>query len=83
MSGAGTGGTIAGVSCYLKLQRPRVAIFLIDPPGSSLYNKVGSRCAVRGPQLCSSLCSSSNRNFAGKCVSQRLDLLYVWVWGFS
>lgn len=49
VSGAGTGGTIAGVSCYLKQQRPGVAVFLIDPPGSSLYNKVGSvACAGSG-----------------------------------
>lgn len=38
--GAGTGGTIAGVSRYLKQQQPDVQVYLIDPPGSSLYNKV-------------------------------------------
>lgn len=38
--GAGTGGTIAGISTYLKQQCSSVQIFLIDPPGSSLYNKV-------------------------------------------
>jgi cysteine synthase len=36
----GTGGTIAGVSSYLKDQNPNVRVFLADPPGSSLYNKV-------------------------------------------
>ncbi|GMH38208.1 hypothetical protein BSKO_06092 [Bryopsis sp. KO-2023] len=40
VSGAGTGGTIAGVSNYLKGKSERVKIFLSDPPGSSLYNKV-------------------------------------------
>lgn len=40
VSGAGTGGTIAGISCFLKRQRPDAQVFLIDPPGSSLYNKV-------------------------------------------
>lgn len=44
VSGAGTGGTIAGVSCALKARDPRVKVYLIDPPGSSLYNKVGTRC---------------------------------------
>ncbi|KAE8895852.1 Cysteine synthase 2 [Phytophthora fragariae] len=39
---AGTGGTIAGTSAYLKEQNPDVQIFLADPPGSSLYNKVRS-----------------------------------------
>ena len=38
--GAGTGGTIAGVSTYLKSQKPAVKVFLADPPGSSLHNKV-------------------------------------------
>ncbi|RHY25160.1 hypothetical protein DYB32_008488 [Aphanomyces invadans] len=36
----GTGGTIAGVSRYLKEQNPAIQIVLADPPGSSLYNKV-------------------------------------------
>ena len=40
VSGAGTGGTIAGVGAALKQRRPGVRVFLIDPPGSSLYNKV-------------------------------------------
>jgi hypothetical protein len=39
--GAGTGGTIAGVGAYLKSRRRGIKVFLIDPPGSSLYNKVG------------------------------------------
>ncbi|EQC41797.1 cysteine synthase A [Saprolegnia diclina VS20] len=37
---AGTGGTIAGVSLYLKEKNPAVQVILADPPGSSLYNKV-------------------------------------------
>ncbi|KAG2493256.1 hypothetical protein HYH03_008394 [Edaphochlamys debaryana] len=40
VSGAGTGGTLAGVSVALKRRNPGVRTFLIDPPGSSLYNKV-------------------------------------------
>ena len=39
----GTGGTIAGTSAYLKKQNPNVQVFLADPPGSSLYNKVPPR----------------------------------------
>jgi cysteine synthase A len=40
VAAAGTGGTIAGVSRYLKDQNENVQVFLIDPPGSSLYNRV-------------------------------------------
>ena len=40
MSGAGTGGTIAGVSRALKRHSPGVRVYLVDPPGSGLYNKV-------------------------------------------
>ena len=38
--GAGTGGTLAGVSAALKARDPAVRALLVDPPGSSLYNKV-------------------------------------------
>lgn len=34
---AGTGGTLAGVSAYLKRRRAAVRVYLVDPPGSSLY----------------------------------------------
>eukprot|EP00521_Asterionellopsis_glacialis_P008705 CAMPEP_0195285658 /NCGR_PEP_ID=MMETSP0707-20130614/3410_1 /TAXON_ID=33640 /ORGANISM="Asterionellopsis glacialis, Strain CCMP134" /LENGTH=470 /DNA_ID=CAMNT_0040345183 /DNA_START=396 /DNA_END=1808 /DNA_ORIENTATION=- len=37
---SGTGGTIAGVSHYLKEQDPNIQIVLVDPPGSALYHKV-------------------------------------------
>ncbi|KAH9549773.1 hypothetical protein CY35_10G037100 [Sphagnum magellanicum] len=40
VAAAGTGGTIAGVSCYLKEKNPEVKCYLIDPPGSGLYNSV-------------------------------------------
>ncbi|KAJ1663268.1 Cysteine synthase 2 [Coemansia sp. RSA 1813] len=38
--GSGTGGTIAGVTHYLKRQVPGVQCFLADPQGSGLANKV-------------------------------------------
>lgn len=39
--GAGTGGTLAGVGNYLKqISGNRVQIFLVDPPGSCLYNRI-------------------------------------------
>jgi len=40
VSGAGTGGTLAGVSCYLKEKHPNAQVYLADPQGSSLYSKV-------------------------------------------
>ena len=40
VAAAGTGGTIAGVSEFLKTQRRPVRCVLADPPGSSLYEFV-------------------------------------------
>ncbi|KAK9314338.1 tryptophan synthase beta subunit-like PLP-dependent enzyme [Lipomyces starkeyi] len=40
VAGAGTGGTISGVSRYLKRRLPDLKVVLADPPGSGLYNKV-------------------------------------------
>jgi cysteine synthase A len=37
---AGTGGTIGGISAYLKSVNPRLLVYLIDPPGSSLHSYV-------------------------------------------
>lgn len=43
--GAGTGGMIAGVSKYLKERDDGINVVLIDPPGSSLYNKINGGVA--------------------------------------
>lgn len=40
--GAGTGGTLSGVTCYLKEKDPSIKCYLVDPVGSGLYNKVNS-----------------------------------------
>ncbi|KAJ7212992.1 PALP-domain-containing protein [Mycena pura] len=40
VSGAGTGGTIAGVGRFLKSNNEDIVICLADPEGSGLYNKV-------------------------------------------
>ncbi len=45
----GTGGTLAGVSRYLKEQSGNVAIILADPYGSALYNWVTTGEAVMTP----------------------------------
>ncbi|KAG0202853.1 hypothetical protein BGX33_009447 [Mortierella sp. NVP41] len=38
--GAGTGGTLAGVTKYLKALLPDLRTYLVDPQGSGLFNKV-------------------------------------------
>ncbi|KAL8138190.1 hypothetical protein V2J09_004191 [Rumex salicifolius] len=40
IAAAGTGGTIAGVSKFLKDKNSDIKCYLIDPPGSGLFNKV-------------------------------------------
>jgi len=40
VSASGTGGTLAGVSEYLKSRNPMVRTVLADPPGSSLYEYI-------------------------------------------
>ncbi|XP_028752939.1 cysteine synthase 2 isoform X2 [Neltuma alba] len=40
VAGAGTGGTLAGVSRFLQEKNPNIKCFLVDPPGSGLFNKV-------------------------------------------
>jgi cysteine synthase len=42
VSASGTGGTLAGVSEYLKSRKPAVRTVLADPPGSSLYEFIKS-----------------------------------------
>ena len=39
---SGTGGTIGGVSSFLKEKNKDIQIYLSDPKGSSLYNHIGS-----------------------------------------
>lgn len=38
--GAGTGGTIAGISAHVTSRNPNVQVVLADPQGSGMYNKV-------------------------------------------
>lgn len=40
VSGAGTGGTLAGIGRYLKSIDENVRVVMPDPDGSGLYNKV-------------------------------------------
>ncbi|CAM9169872.1 unnamed protein product, partial [Hapterophycus canaliculatus] len=38
--GAGTGGCLAGVSLFLRGKKSPAKVFLVDPPGSALFNRV-------------------------------------------
>ncbi|KAK7044166.1 Cysteine synthase 2 [Paramarasmius palmivorus] len=40
VSGAGTGGTIAGIGRFIKSKNEDIQVVLCDPEGSGLYNKV-------------------------------------------
>ncbi|XP_010542524.1 PREDICTED: cysteine synthase 2 [Tarenaya hassleriana] len=40
IAAAGTGGTLAGVSKFLQEKDQKIKCYLIDPPGSGLFNKV-------------------------------------------
>jgi cysteine synthase A len=42
VAASGTGGTLAGVSEYLKAKKPEVRTVLADPPGSALYEFIRS-----------------------------------------
>jgi cysteine synthase A len=57
---AGTGGTIGGISAYLKEQSPAIQCYVIDPPGSGLKDLVESGVYKEGPSP-----SSNNTNYAG------------------
>lgn len=79
VSGAGTGGTVAGVSQALKTHNPSIQVVLADPQGSSLFNKVG-RSVVGG--ACGALVCMHARLSQGsvvRCCSE----LPAWCWGWS
>ncbi|KAJ1993178.1 Cysteine synthase 2 [Dimargaris cristalligena] len=40
IAGAGTGGTLAGLTRFLKPRVPRLRVVLADPPGSGLFHRV-------------------------------------------
>ena len=53
VTSTGTGGTLAGVSRFLKQQNPNVQIVLADPMGSALYSwvKTGQPIMSEGPSI--------------------------------
>ncbi len=53
VTSVGTGGTLSGVSRYLKAENPNVSIVLADPMGSALYSyvKTGTADMSKGPSI--------------------------------
>lgn len=68
VAATGTGGTLAGVSRYLKAQRPDIRTVLADPMGSALYAwvKTGEAAMSKGPSITEGIGNSRvTENLAG------------------
>ncbi len=73
----GTGGTLAGVSRYLKEQNPDVSIVLADPHGSALYNWVttGEATMTPGPSMTEGIGNSRvTDNLAGTEIDDAVQI---------
>jgi cysteine synthase A len=73
----GTGGTLAGVSRYLKEQRSDVQIVLADPMGSALYNwvKSGEPAMSKGPSITEGIGNSRvTDNLAGTVIDDAVQV---------
>ena len=73
----GTGGTLAGMSRYLKAQNPQVQIVLTDPHGSALYNWVttGEATMTPGPSITEGIGNSRvTDNLAGTEIDDAVQI---------
>ncbi len=73
----GTGGTLAGVSLYLKEQNPDVRVVLADPHGSALYNWVttGEASMTPGPSITEGIGNSRvTDNLAGADIDDAVQI---------
>jgi len=73
----GTGGTLAGVSRYLKEQDESIRIVLADPMGSALYSwvKSGSTEMSRGPSITEGIGNSRvTDNLAGTAIDDAVQV---------
>ncbi len=73
----GTGGTLAGVSRFLKEQREGVQIVLADPMGSALYNWVttGETTMSQGPSITEGIGNSRvTDNLAGTAIDDAVQI---------
>jgi len=77
VAAVGTGGTLAGVSRYLKEQQPDVRIVLADPMGSALYNWVttGQTEMSAGPSITEGIGNSRvTENLAGTLIDDAVQV---------
>jgi cysteine synthase A len=77
VAAVGTGGTLAGVSRYLKSQRPDIRIVLADPMGSALHAWVTTGVAVMspGPSITEGIGNSRvTENLAGAEIDDALQV---------
>jgi len=73
----GTGGTLAGVSRFLKEHNPNVKIVLADPPGSALYSyvKTGDPVMSAGPSITEGIGNSRvTDNLAGTQIDDAVQI---------
>jgi cysteine synthase A len=77
VSAVGTGGTIAGVSRFLKEKNPGVHIALADPPGSALASwvRTGEAVMSKGPSITEGIGNSRvTDNLAGTTIDSAIDV---------
>jgi cysteine synthase A len=77
VAAVGTGGTLAGVSRYLKERKPETRIVLADPMGSALYNWVtaGRTEMSPGPSITEGIGNSRvTENLAGTLIDEAVQV---------
>ncbi len=73
----GTGGTLSGISRYLKEQSQAVRVVLADPFGSALYNwvKTGEADMTPGPSITEGIGNSRiTNNLAGTAIDDAVQI---------
>jgi cysteine synthase len=77
VAATGTGGTLAGVSRFLKERRPGIRIVLADPMGSALYSwvKTGKPEMSKGPSITEGIGNSRvTENLPGTAIDDAVQV---------
>jgi cysteine synthase len=77
VASTGTGGTLAGVSRFLKERRPDIRVVLADPMGSALYQwvKTGKPEMSKGPSITEGIGNSRvTDNLAGTAIDDAVQV---------